>query len=177
MAAVNQKGIEGARVSTVLFQSENTNNQPTDLFNVDDQCSVIVNTNIPQVVYEYYAIGEDLKNFNQIKYKNVQAIGTNPYSAMKAVRNSIDANPDRPASVVILTDGKAHQDVTSLRDQLDNRSQVLISAGIGKDISETDLGDLAKINIYEPDSQKVFEFSKRIITKMGETGALCADEG
>ena len=124
-AAVNPSGgSEGARVSTILFEYEVSGSTkplgPTHLFKLNDSCNAAVKTNIPKVVYEYNYVAKKQQqklsyNMANLMYPQVGAKTTQPYSALKLAYDDIKTNStNRPATVIILTDGKPQQTVTLL---------------------------------------------------------------
>ena len=191
-AAVNPSGgSEGARVSTILFAYEFSNSKifpATHLFKLSDSCNTAVKTNIPRVVYEYNYVAKKQEeklsyNTDKLDYPQVGAKTTKPYSALKLAYNDIKAySANRPATVIILTDGKPQQTVTSYIKRLKGVTVDLIAAGIGSsdDISEENLKELASSDddvIYEEKLSNVVSFAKRIVERMRDTAALCSDQG
>ena len=88
----------------------------------------------------------------------------------------------RPATVIILTDGKPQQDVSSIIKDLKGVTADLIAAGIGSsnDINQAVLETLASSPadvIYEEDLGNVVSFVMRIVERMRVTAALCLDQG
>ena len=87
---------------------------------------------------------------------------------------------DRPSSVIIMTDGRSHRDVTRVINRLKQTSDPLIGAGIGTD---TDIEFLLTLSsnlstvVYEPDRNRPIQFGRRIIEVMRDTAVLCPDEG
>lgn len=185
VAAINPRGPNGARVATVLFESASGSKKidPMDLFSVDDFCDTIVKTNIPKVIYEYYAEDRNLIS-GPLTYPNVRADSTLPLSALLEVSEDIKQNK-RNSSVIILTDGKSHQSGTTFNfvvNELKQLSDVLIAAGIGTndDISVDSLAELSgdqSTVVYQPDTGKPLEFARSIVEKMKATAALCVGEG
>ena len=180
-AAINPRGINGARVATVLFENDIEDVDPGYLFNLDDRCETVVSTNIRKVVYEYYAVRRGLPR-SSLTYPQVDSRSTTPFSALVEVEKGINRN--RNTSIIILTDGKPQQDIpsTGIINDLSKISDVIIAAGIGSqnDINEVALRDLVTDPnnvVYEPDTGKVIDFAKRIVEKMNRTGALCPTEG
>lgn len=188
VAAINQRGPNGARVGTILFPSTRNrrNIDPMDLFSVDDSCETIVNTNIPRVIYEYYADPRNLISDAMLRYPNVRAPNTLPLKALADVTKYIQ-DRKRNASVIIITDGKSQQDPKGSTFQyvlsnLKKDTDVLIAAGIGtaNDISVDALADLSGSQsnvVYQPNTAKSLEFTRSLIQKMRETAALCVNEG
>ena len=181
VAAINPTGgSTGTRVESLLYGSHATNYKAMELFSVSDQCETIVDSRLTQVVYEYYAVGNGIKDISEVTYKSVQATSTRAKQPMYSV-NRLIKEKSRHASVVIITDGRHVDDVSNERAALIENADVLIAAGIGpeKEINEADLARLAPTDniIYESDTEKVFEFSERIVNKMNQEGALCTDEG
>ena len=180
-AAINPRGIDGARVATVLFENNQNNIKSDYLFNLDDRCDTVVSTNIPRVVYEYYAVHNNLPH-GRLTYPQVDSRSTTPFSALVKVEESINRN--RNTSIIILTDGKPQQNIpsTGIINDLSKISDVIIAAGIGsrEDIDKAALGDLVTDPnnvVYEPDTGKVIDFARRIVERMERTGALCPTEG
>lgn len=177
--AIRPRGIEGARVATVLFKNQGVDARAKFLFNLDDTCSNVVSNLIPRVVYEYYLVHNNLPR-GTLTYPQVDSRSTLPYSALATVESSID--PNRPTSVVILTDGKPQQDTSSVVGRLAKRAHVIIAAGIGSrnDINEVELrkltNDPANV-VYESDHTNVIGFAIKIVDVMKRTGALCSSEG
>ena len=177
--AIRPRGIEGARVATVLFENEGAGATAEYLFNLDDTCSNVVSNLIPRVVYEYYLVHNNLPH-GTLSYPQVDSRSTKPYSALSKVENSIDVT--RPTSVVILTDGKPQQDTSAVVGRLVKKAHVIIAAGIGNknDIDEMELRKLTNDSanvVYESDSANVIEFAIEIVDIMKRTGALCSSEG
>lgn len=179
-AAVNPQGINGARMAAVLFEFQ-PHTTARYLFGLDDQCASTVSSKIPRVVYEYYKVGkgEISSSSGELQYPNVRATSTQPYSALDKVADSTESISNRPSSVIIMTDGKSHQVVTSVINRLKKTSDPLIGAGIG---AGTDTAFLLTISsnqstvVYEPDRNKPIDFGKRIIEVMRDTAALCPEE-
>ena len=191
-AAINPSGgSEGARVSTILFANEFSATKTfsaTHLFKLSDSCNTAVKINIPRVVYEYnYVAKKQQQELNydtdKLHYPQVGAKTTKPYSALKLAYNDIKANSaNRPATVIILTDGKPQQTVTTYINRLKGVTVDLIAAGIGssKDISIENLKELASSDddvVYEENLLNVVSFAKRIVERMRDTAALCSDQG
>ena len=191
-AAVNSTGgSEGARVSTILFQYEfNTTKTfgATHLFKLSDSCNTAVKTNIPRVVYEYnYVANQQQQELNydtdKLHYPQVGATSTRLFSALNLAYSDIDAySSDRPATVIILTDGRPQDIVTYKINQLKDVTVDIIAAGIGssKDISRENLTKLASSNndvVYEENLSNVVSFAIRIVERMRDTAALCSDQG
>jgi hypothetical protein len=191
-AAVNPSGgEEGARVSTILFEYEVSSAErykANHLFKLSDSCNTAVNTNIPRVVYEYNYVAKKQKEWvnydkDSLKYPQVGAKSTKPYSALSLTHKDIKANSkNRPTTVIILTDGKPQQSVTSKINKLKEATVDLIAAGIGSstDISKKNLRDLASSDddvIYEEKLSNVVSFARRIVERMRDTAALCSDQG
>ena len=191
-AAINPSGgSQGARVSTILFEYEFSSTKTfgaTRLFKLSDSCNTAVNTNIPKVVYEYDFVAKKQEkklsySTDDLSYPQVGAKSTKPYSALSLAFGDIRANSqNRPATVIVLTDGKPDQTLTSIVNRLKKVTVDLIAAGIGssKDISEKNLQDLAsskKDVVYESDLNNVVSFARRIVERMRDTAALCSDQG
>lgn len=185
-AAINPSGENGARVSTVLFENKLKNVETTHLFTLDDRCSVAVQTNIPRVVHDYYLVDNNPQTPSEnLAYPQVGSMQTTPYSALILISEDIKkySNPTRPATVVILTDGKPQQNLTAIvKELINDRHARLIAAGIGspEDIDHAELEKLASSPddvIYEQDLAQVISFAERIIQRMNETGALCVYQG
>ena len=189
-AAINPSGgSEGARVSTILFANELVrDSSATHLFTLSDSCNTTVKTNIPRVVYEYdYVAKKQQQKLNydtdKLHYPQVGAMTTQPNSALNLAFEDIKANStNRPATVIILTDGRPQQTVTLYINRLKGVAVDLIAAGIGssKDISIENLKELASSDddvIYEEKLSNVISFAKRIVERMRDTAALCSDQG
>ena len=159
----------------------------TFLFELDESCDTIVNDNITQVVYEYHAVGLDpTLPKESLQYPNVRASDTFGASAVKLTSDTIAANAPRPASLIILTDGK-FSDLPTVKSRvralIDDGVNV-IAAGIGpsNDIDEETLRDLVSETVtenavYEEDRNNVLSFLTRIVERMRATGALCTEQG
>ena len=187
-------GTGGARVSVILFENQfyDTNGQlvrydASHLLNLDDNCNTAVKTNIPRVVYEYRGVEkkELFHGKDSLSYPQVYAKSTLPYSALTLASSDISKFSEtlsRPATVVILTDGKPDQTLTGIINELRSKTAVLIAAGIGSanDINQAKLEDMASSPadaIYEPKLDKVVDFAKRIVERMRDTSALCLYQG
>lgn len=188
-AAINPSGTtEKARVSTILFEYEVNRTlyyPPIHLFQLNDNCNTAVKTNIPRVIYEYYTVGTKQLSRDELKskYPQVGATSTRPYSALSKAHSDITAlSGNRPATVVVLTDGKPQQNVASIINRLKEVTVNIIAAGIGpeKHINEENLRKLASSTedvVYEKNLSKVISFAKAIVERMRATTALCADQG
>lgn len=92
-AAVNPQGgnSDGARMAAILFEFQPHTTAST-LFGLGELCSDIISTNIPRVVYEYYAIGQNPPELTrpELQYPNVRATSTQPYSALDAAADSAE---------------------------------------------------------------------------------------
>ena len=181
-AAINPRGLDAARVAAVLFHFSRA--YPTRyLFTLDDSCNTIVNTNIRQVVYEYYGVQSLGLDRSSLTYPNVRALTTLPNSALRKVLTSIrdiSKPSNRPASVITLTDGKSHQEVTRVVDDLKQVSDPLIAAGIGADVDVPYLVNLASNSstvVYEPNRDNAISLGIKIVEIMRDTAALCPEEG
>jgi hypothetical protein len=177
--AIRPRGIQGARVATVLFENQAAGATANYLFNLDDTCSNVVSNLIPRVVHEYYLVHNKLSH-GTLTYPQVDSRSTLPYSALSKVEKSIDVT--RPTSVVILTDGKPQQDTSTVVRRLAKKAHVIIAAGIGSenDIDEMELRKLTNDSsnvVYESDSGNVIGFAIKIVDIMKRTGALCSSEG
>lgn len=177
-AAVNPQGMNGARIAAVLFEFQ-PHTTARYLFGLDDPCTSTVSTKIPRVVYEYYRFGRGEINREDLQYPNVRATSTQPYSALNEVAGSVETITGRPSSVIIMTDGKSHQNVERVINRLKTTSDPLIAAGIGTDTDTQYLVTLASNSstvVYESDRNRPIQWSKGIIEVMRDTGALCATE-
>ena len=177
--AIRPRGIEGARVATVLFENQGAGATADFLFNLDDTCSDVVSNSIPRVVYEYHQVHNQLSD-GTLTYPQVDSRSTLPYSALSKVEKNIDVT--RPTSVVILTDGKPQQETSTIIGRLAKKAHVIIAAGIGSknDIDEMELRKLTNDSsnvVYESDSANVTGFAIKIVDIMKRTGALCSSEG
>lgn len=178
VAAINPQGVDGARLAAILFQFDR--HPAKYLFNLDDQCPTVVADNIQKVVYEYYGVKHLGLDPNTLTYPNVRATSTLPFSALNMVADSAESISSRPSSVITLTDGKSHQNVDYAINRLRKLSDPLIGAGIGKDVDEPFLLELASNSstvVYEPNKDNVMDFAKRIVETMRDTAALCPAEG
>ena len=88
-AAVNPRGINGARIAAVLFEFQ-PHTSARYLFGLDDLCSSSVSSKIPRVVYEYYKFGRGEISQGELQYPNVRATSTRPYSALNEVAGSAE---------------------------------------------------------------------------------------
>ena len=180
VAAVNPRGPRnGPRVATVLFH-HSSKYRASFLFNLDDQCSKDVDDNIRRVVYEYYGVKNLGLRRENLEYPNVRALTTLPFSALDMVDKSIEANGNRRASVITLTDGKSHQSVKNVVDKLRRVSDPLIAAGIGADVDVPYLVHLASNSstvVYEPNRDNAISLGIKIVEIMRDTAALCPEEG
>ena len=191
-AAVNPTGgLEGARLSTILFEyqvSQTIRHEAGPLFNLGDSCNTAVKTNIPRVVYEYWGVenGHLVFGRDQLKYPQVGASSTLPFSALLQALEDIQSYSkpqSRPATVIILTDGKSDQTTLSgIIGELRRDTAELIAAGIGSanDINQAYLEELASSPadaIYESDLGEVVSFARRIVERMRDTAALCLNQG
>ena len=179
MAAVNPRGVDGARSAAVMMQSQYADAQY--LFNLDDQCDNMI-SNIQLVTYEYYAFGQNLEKLEDLTFKNVRADGTLPNTALVMVRDSVKAISSRPSSLITFTDGEFHHDVSGIVGKLKQLSDVhvLIGAGIGTDTNENVLLQVASNSstiAYVADRNNVIGFGKEIIRIMKDTAALCESQG
>ena len=177
--AIRPRGIEGARVATVLFENQGAGATANFLFNLDDTCSNVVSNLIPRVVHEYDLV-HNKQSHGTLTFPQVDSRSTLPYSALSKVDKSIDVT--RPTSVVILTDGKPQQDTSTVIGRLTKKAHVIIAAGIGSknDIDEMELRKLTNDSsnvVYESDSANVIRFAIKIVDIMKRTGALCSSEG
>ena len=104
-AAVNPQGgnSDGARMAAVLFEFQ-SHTSASYLFELEESCSSIVSTNIPRLVYEYYAIGQNPPELtrSELQYPNVRATSTQPYSALDMAADSAEAVTGK--LVIILLD-------------------------------------------------------------------------
>ena len=120
---------------------------------------------------------------DKLHYPQVGAKNTQPNSALNLAYEDIKAySTNRPATVIILTDGKPQQTVTLYINRLKDVTVDLIAAGIGssKDISRENLKELASSDddvVYEENLSNVVSFAKRIVERMRDTAALCLDQG
>lgn len=79
-----------------------------------------------------------------------------------------------------MTDGKSHQTVTGVIDDLKEISDPLIAAGIGLDTDQEFLLTLASNSstvVYDNNTDNALRLGRRIIEVMRNTAALCEDEG
>ena len=90
VAAVNPKGLNGARIAAVLFEFQ-PYTSARYLFRLDDLCSTTVSSKIPRFIYEYYRFGRGEINQGDLQYPNVRATSTRPYSALSEVAGSAEA--------------------------------------------------------------------------------------
>ena len=185
-AAINPGGVvDGARVSTVLFENDLKGADAGHLFDLNDLCPAAVSTNIPRIVYEYKAVetGSLTHEGGGLTYPQVGSTTTTPYSALALISDQIKRDSGtRPTSVIILTDGKPQQDISSIIAELKDTSAVLIAAGIGSqgDINEAVLREMVSDPanaVYEPDTAEAIRFAERIVERMKFTGALCVNQG
>ena len=92
-AAVNPQvaNSDGARMAAVLFEFQ-PHTSASYLFGLGDSCNNIVSTNIPRLVYEYHAIGQNPPEITrpELQYPNVRATSTQPYSALDAAADSAE---------------------------------------------------------------------------------------
>ena len=94
-AAVNPRGITGARMAAVLFEFQ-PHTTARYLFGLDDLCGTTVSSNIPRVVYEYYKFGRGEISSAELQYPNVRATSTQPYSALAKVADSTESISGEP---------------------------------------------------------------------------------
>ena len=185
-AAINPSGTkEGARVSTILFAYERLSYPPEYLFQLSDSCNAAVKTNIPRIIYEYYGVEMKLlvHGTHNLVYPQVGSTSTKPNTALNKAYEDIKANSEnRPATVIILTDGKPQQTVTLYVNRLKTVTVDIIAAGIGpkNEIDEENLRKLASSDedvVYEEQLSNVISFAKAIVERMRATTALCAEQG
>ena len=79
-----------------------------------------------------------------------------------------------------MTDGKSHQTITGVINDLKEISDPLIAAGIGLDTDQEFLLTLASNSstvVYDNNTDNALRLGRRIIEVMRNTAALCEDEG
>ena len=79
-------------MAAILFEFQPYTTAST-LFGLGELCNDIISTNIPRLVYEYYAIGQNPPELTrpELQYPNVRATSTQPYSALSLAAESANA--------------------------------------------------------------------------------------
>ena len=183
--AINPLPNADTRIAAVSFDYKIDNGTrlyyyAEDIFTVKNSCKDIVEVKLPLIVYDY---NQKEKNGDYVPtYKSVVQRETRISITLMKVLGLIQAEK-RNVSVVIITDGDidGESEFNTTRDAISTESDVLIVAGFSRDTSINKLkrvaGNHPHAKVVYQEDKDVRKFIEKVVVKMGDTGALCVDEG